>query len=143
MTENNNNESESSEKQAEDRKEYRKLVIELYKENQKFLNNLILGISILAFPFLYNILSNGELAKTTQWLLSIALFGFCFVILLQIIALKSAKQGCDDSLSEDKETKKQATKRFKRARELDKYRDRCFLFSVILTTTGILNIFNG
>ena len=60
MTENNNNESESSEKQAEDRKEYRKLVIELYKENQKFLNNLILGISSLAFPFLYNVLSNGE-----------------------------------------------------------------------------------
>ena len=141
MIENNNNESESSEKQAEDRKEYRKLVIELYKENQKFLNNLILGISILAFPFLYNVLSNGELAKTTQWLLSIALFGFCFVILLQIIALKSAKQGCDKSLSKNEETKKQAIKLFERARELDKYRDCFFLASVILTTVGTLNIF--
>jgi Na+/melibiose symporter-like transporter len=133
MTENNNNESEDLKEQEE----YRNLVLELYKENQKFLNNLILGISSLAFPFLYNVLSNEKLEKTTQFLLIIALFGFCIVILFQIIAIKNAREGCDNSLSEDDEKKKRTTKLFEKAKKFDKYRDYCFLLSMFLTAIAI------
>lgn len=134
-----NSESESLEKQ-EEHKEYRKLMTKLYTENEKLLNNFIFGISILAFPFLYNILSSGKAIETTQHLLSMALCGFCLVILLQIIALKSAVNGCHNALNEESE---QAIKLFEKASKFSWFRDCFFLVSVVFTTMGILNIFNG
>ena len=124
-------------KNKQDKEEYRKISIELYKDNQKFLNNLILGISSLAFPFLFNALSNDKLAVTSQSFLSVALWGFCFVIALQIISVTTAREGCDNALSKDEDKKEIASSLFKKAKNFDKYRNLCFAFSTFLTAVGL------
>ena len=136
MTENNKSEF----LEQTEYKEYRKSMADLYKENEKFLNNFILGISILAFPFLYNILSNGELVKTTQYLLSLALLNFSLVILFGIISINNTIHACHNALNEESE---QAIKLFEKASKFNWFRDYFFLISVVLTIIGILNIFNG
>ena len=127
MTENNN------------KTEYRILMLELHKKNQTFLNNLISIVSVLAVPFLYNVLS-AELAKTNQCLLSIAFSGFCFVILLQIISIKFAIKGCDNSLSNNKDINKKGRKLFEIATRLNQCRDLCFLVSIVLASIAIVLI---
>jgi hypothetical protein len=119
-------------------KEYEKDMQTLYIENQKFLANFIAIISILAFPFLYNILSTGEMTKITKMLLIIALFGFGSAIFLQIIAKKIAAYGCNYALDEENQ---EAIKCFNKAENFNIYRDWCCLISVFLTTIALLTIF--
>ncbi len=123
-------------------KEYRELLIELYKENQKFLSNLILGISSLAFPFLFDVLSTDKLTKISQFFLSIALYGFCFVIVLQIISVTTAREGCDNALSKDKGIVENANSLFKKAKKFDEYRNLFFVFSFFSTAVGLTLSFN-
>jgi len=119
------------------KEEYRKLLIELYKENVKLLDQLIFGISSLAFPFLFDVLSIDNLKLTSKIFLIIALFGFCFVIALQIISITTAREGCDNALSKDKVKQTFANTQFKKAKKFDKYQIYCFVFSTFLTAVGI------
>ncbi len=123
-------------------KEYKKVIQTLYIENQKFLANFIAIISILSFPFLYNILSAEELTKITKMLIVISLCGFGNVIFLQVIATKNTINACDDALSQDLDKNKKSVKLFEKVRKLNKYRDWNFLVSFHLTVILIINIFN-
>lgn len=119
------------------KEEYRNLLIELYKENVKFLNKLILGISSLAFPFLFDVLSIDNLKLTSKIYLIIALFGFCFVIALQIISITTARDGCDNALSKDKVKQTDANTQFEKAKKFDECQIYFFVFSTFLTAVGI------
>jgi uncharacterized membrane protein (DUF106 family) len=126
-------------KKEDCQKEYKKDMQTLYIENQKFLAHFIAIISILAFPFLYHILSAGEMTKITKIILIIALSGFGSVMFLQTIATKIAAYGCNYAF--DKENKK-AIKCFNKVEKFTIYRDWCFLLSVVLTTVAIIKIFS-
>ena len=126
-------------KKEDFQKEYEKDMQTLYTENQKFLANFIAIISILAFPFLYHILSAEEMTKITKILLIIALFGFGSAILLQIIAKKIVTYGCNYALDEENQ---EAIKCFNKAEKFNIYRDWCCLLSVVLTTVAIIKIFS-
>ena len=128
MTENNN------------KTEYR-ILLELHKKNQTFLNSLIIGFisGVLTVPFLYNVLS-AELAKANQCLLDIAFSSFCFGILLQIISIKLAIKGYDNSLSNNKDINKKGRKLFEIATRLSKCKYLCFWVSVVLTSIAIVLI---
>jgi len=125
-----------------EQKKYKKLILDLYGENQKFLTYFISIISVLGFPFLYNILSAEELTKITKMLIVISLCGFGNVIFLQVIATKNAINACDDALSQDLDKNKKSVKLFEKVRKLNKYRDWNFLVSFHLTVILIINIFN-
>jgi hypothetical protein len=125
-------------RKIEEEKEYKKNMLTFYSQNRKFLANFIAIISILAFPFLYHILSTEEITKITKMLLIIALFGFGSAIFLQIIATKIAVYGFNYTLDEENQ---EAIKFFNNAEKFNCLRDWCFLLSVTLTTIAILNIF--
>lgn len=80
------------------RKEYNQLMMELYKENQGFLNKAIFGISTLAIPFLFDALKDDKIGFIPGLILGGSLIGFFAVISLQILSLKKARDGCDKSL---------------------------------------------
>ncbi len=127
--------------ELKEQKKYKKLVLELYRENQKFLTYFINIISVLAFPFLYNILSAEDLTKITKVLIVISLCGFGNVIFLQVIATTNAINAYDDALSQDLDKNKKSVKLFEKVKKLNKYRDWNFLVSVHLTVILIINIF--
>lgn len=121
---------------------YKKLLLELYKENQNFLNKLILGISSLAIPLLYK--SALEISdKCTAILLSFALVAFLIVIILQMLSLVYARDGCDDCMSNNQEKKENGTLLLNKAKGIDAWRNFLFItalaFIIISLITNILN----
>lgn len=126
--------------QAKREDEYRALLIDLYKENQSFLNKAIFTISSLAIPILMKGSAEYDVTIFCKSFLTLSLIGFFTVIVLQIYSLKYARDGCDHSLSE--ENKNEGFKLFKKARYLDIWRERAFLISFLfLAIALIFNIF--
>lgn len=123
-------------------KEYKDLLLDLYKENQSFLNKLILGVSSLAIPLLYK--SALEISDTyTALFLSFSLFAFLIVIILQIWSLLCARDGCDDSMSNDQEKQKNGTVLLNKAKSIDTWRNAFFILALSLIIISlIINIFN-
>lgn len=123
-------------------KEYKDLLLDLYKENQSFLNKLILGVSSLAIPLLYK--SALEISDTyTALSLSFSLFAFLIVIILQIWSLLCARDGCDDSMSNDQEKQKNGTVLLNKAKSIDTWRNAFFILALSLIIISlIINIFN-
>lgn len=117
-------------------KDYESLLKELYKENQAFLNKAIFGVSLLAFPFLFEVLSKKIDFINSSILLGISLIGFCIVIFLQISSLKNARDGCDQSINP--KFRKDGEKLFELARKKDIWRERIFIFSLFLTSITLL-----
>jgi len=124
--------------QDQKKKEYQALLTELYKENQGFLNKAVFGVSTLAIPFLFDVLSKKSEDFCSACLLIISLFGFCGVILLQVSSLRNARDGCDKSLEGKSKFQKQGEKLFNKARIQDKWRERVFAFSLILTASALV-----
>lgn len=121
--------------------EYRKILIELYKENQNFLNKAIFSVSVLAIPLLFKSLSETAFSSCTKYIFTSSLVGFFIVIVLQILSLKSARDGCDEGLLQDEHNK--SNKLFDRARTLDKWREFFFILSLFLIVLAfIFNILN-
>lgn len=106
---------------------YNELMMELYKENQNFLNKAIFGISTLAIPFLFNTLSANEQSFTVSVLLVISLILFLGVIFFQILSLKSARDGCDKSLEITESSVEDGEVLFNKARALDVWREWLFI----------------
>lgn len=127
------------------KEEYRTLLVELYKENQSFLNKAIFAVSTLAIPFLFKVLSEQiTLDLSTRILLLISLFGFFIVVCLQVASLKSARDGCDKSMEECECARRDGERLFNRARLLDIFREYFFGISLFLILIAlILNILNG
>lgn len=124
------------------RKEYNKLMMELYKENQSFLNKAIFGVSTLTIPFLFNVLRTNEHSFIVSLLLAISLVFFVGVILFQIISLKLARDGCDKSIEKKETSVEDGESLFNKARTLDILREWFFiggLFIIIVSMfTGII-----
>jgi|APGre2960657505_1045072.scaffolds.fasta_scaffold181530_1 hypothetical protein len=122
--------------QEQKEKEYQTLLQDLYKENQNFLNKAIFGVSSLAIPFLFEVLSQKKDFINSSILLGISLIGFCLVIFMQISSLKNARDGCDKSIKI--ESREDGNKLFELARKKDIWRERIFIFSLFLTAFTLL-----
>ena len=119
------------------RAEYNGLMMELYKENQSFLNKAIFGISTLAIPFLFNALSSNEHSFSVSLLLAFSLVLFLGVILLQILSLKSARDGCDKSMETTKSAVEVGEILFNKARTLDIWREWLFIGGICVITISM------
>lgn len=119
-------------------KDYKKLLEELYKENQSFLNKAIFGVSTLAVPFLFQVLQDDKVFFWPKILLWLSLLGFFSVIILQTFSLKSARDGCDKSLENNHADAKTGERLFLRARLLDKWREGIFIFSLFLIVGAMI-----
>lgn len=102
------------------------------------MNKAILGVSTLAIPFLFEVLSKKSDDFHSSCLLIISLFGFCGVILLQVSSLRNARDGCDKSLEKELNFTQEGEKLFNKARIQDKWRERLFAFSLILTASTLV-----
>lgn len=124
------------------REEYNELMMELYKENQSFLNKAIFGISTLAIPFLFNALSPNDHSFIVSLLLAFSLVLFLGVILFQILSLKSARDGCDKSMETEVTSVEDGETLFNKARTLDIWREWLFIGGICVITismfTGII-----
>jgi hypothetical protein len=79
--------------------DYKRLCMDYYILNQKALDNSIITISVLAFPFIFYILNlNIAMADFFYILSKISLVGFSIVIIMKIYSLKIAIKGCDRSM---------------------------------------------
>lgn len=119
------------------RKEYNQLMMELYKENQSFLNKAIFGISTLAIPFLFEALKTNNVSFIPELFLGASLLGFFAVISFQILSLKTARDGCDKSLENKETAVEDGECLFNKARFYDIWRERIFIFSLALIVIGL------
>lgn len=119
------------------RKEYNQLMMELYKENQGFLNKAIFGISTLAIPFLFDALKDDKIGFIPGLILGGSLIGFFAVISLQILSLKKARDGCDKSLERQETAIEDGELYFNQARSYDIWRERIFILSLLLIVIAL------
>jgi hypothetical protein len=119
------------------RKEYNQLMMELYKENQGFLNKAIFGISTLAIPFLFEALKTNDVGFIPELILGGSLIGFFGVIALQIVSLKKARDGCDKSLEHNETAVEDGERLFNQARFYDIWRERIFILSLLLIVIAL------
>lgn len=117
---------------------YKKILVELYKENQAFLNKAIFGVATLAMPLLFQVLHDEKVLFGPKVLLWLSLFGFFLVITFQIFSLKAARDGCDKSLEGNAADTECGEKLFNRARRLDKWRERFFVLSFFLIVLAMV-----
>jgi fucose permease len=115
---------------------YEGLLLELYKENQTFLNKLIISISTVAIPLIFKAI-DGENIKIVSWFFIAGLVFFIGVIFTQIYGLKTAQKGCDKSLSSDVDEQRAGSKLFEKARFFDNIRDVSFMIALILIACAI------
>lgn len=119
------------------RKEYNQLMMELYKENQGFLNKAIFGISTLAIPFLFEALKTNDVGFIPELILGSSLIGFLGVIAFQIVSLKKARDGCDKSLEHNETAVEDGERLFNQARFYDIWRERIFILSLLLIVIAL------
>ncbi len=119
------------------RKEYNQLMMELYKENQGFLNKAIFGISTLAIPFLFEALKTNDVGFIPELILGGSLIGFFGVIAFQIVSLKKARDGCDKSLEHNETAVEDGERLFNQARLYDIWRERIFILSLLLIVIAL------
>jgi|GEM_PF-6441827 len=122
------------------RAKYNELMLELYKENQSFLNKAIFGVSTLAIPFLFNALNEDNHSLLVSIILCLSLSGFFTVIMFQIKSLKAARNGCDESMQQNDSAVENGEVLFNKARLLDIWRERFFIGSLGLI---VMALFTG
>lgn len=130
--------SEEQQKEIQADENYKALLLELYRQNQDFLNKAILAISSLAIPFLFTGAANPDISFYSKIIFTTSLLGFFVVVFLQILSLKNARDGCDNALSSDQNIREKSHKQFKNARTLDIGRERVFLLSLFLLIPAFL-----
>lgn len=118
--------------------EYKKLLVELYKDNQAFLNKAIFSIATLAIPLLFQVLQEEKALFCLKVLLWLSLLEFFAVITLQILSLKAARDGCDKSLEGTSTETEVGERLFNKARTLDKWRDGVFVLSFLLIVVAMV-----
>ena len=114
---------------------YRELILDLYKENQTFLNKLILSFSSLAIPLLIRVVQ-AETVTFALWTYFTSAAVFMIVILTQLVSLRVARDGCDKALSDDESEIERGFRQFNIARNLDLLRDSMFSIGVGLILLG-------
>jgi hypothetical protein len=124
---------------SNDHEKYNRLMMELYKANQIFLDKVILNVSMLALPFIFNaLLSNGAKAIFFSVSLGISSVGFLFAIILHILSSKTVRDGCDKSMEQTDEAIEEGARLFNRAKRCDSWRDNIFLFSFVIMVAAIV-----
>ncbi|WP_068084863.1 hypothetical protein [Polycladidibacter stylochi] len=114
---------------------YQELLIDLYKENQSFLNKALFSVSTLAIPLLFKaILDYSENIKA-QCMMALSLIGFVIVVTLMIISVRFAKEGCDKAIGGDTVC---AKNNFDKARRTDKYAEIVFVISLFIILTAVV-----
>ncbi len=123
-------------------KKNNELMLDFYKENQNFLNKVILSVSSLAIPLLFTALSGGSFSGCAALFLILSFFGFILAILLEVISLNIARTGCDKSMSE--ETEGEGWRLFVWVRRLDVWRDLIFVLSFVFVAVSLsLKLYYG
>ena len=110
-----------------EQEKYKELLMELYKENQSFLNKAIFGFSTLAIPFLFNALITYKQEVFVTIFTAISIGSFLIVIILQVFSLKYARKGCDKSMDSNDD----GEPLFKTARKIDVARELFFILGII------------
>ncbi len=117
--------------------EYKSLLLDSYKENQNFLNKLILSVSALAIPLLFEQI-RASVNDIVSGLLVCSLVGFIVVVLVQIYSLKIARDGCDKSLSSNSDDLHSGSGLLLRAKRIDLWRDRSFVAALVLIVLAVI-----
>lgn len=106
------------------------LLIELYKENQKFIDKAIFTVSSASVPLLANFYDKvGDVWSGVFLLLSLLLF--IATIITHLAAFIYAKRSCDLFLSDSSEKKNKAERKRKKSEKLDKIVLWIFVFALI------------
>ncbi len=116
---------------------HEELLIELYKENQKFIDKAILTVSSASVPLLANFYDKVDGVWSGVFLL-LSLLLFIATIITHLAAFIYAKRSCDLFLSDSHEKKNKAEKKRKKSEKLDKIVLQifvCALISVFLMLT--------
>lgn len=119
------------------RASYNKLMMELYKENQSFLNKAIFGVSSLSIPLIFNALNTNNISIDVAVILGFSLSLLFLVITFQILSLRIAIDGCDKSMGEGKNAVGEGALLFDRARMLNTCRDIFFLVALALMVVAL------
>lgn len=123
--------------------EYKKLLLELYKGNQGFIDKAIFTFASAAIPLLISFTDKIDLFyNQTYWLYFTSLALFVSVLFLQLIACIIAKQGCNCDLSYDNKEKEKASKLFDIADKIDYIIVFAFLLAIIMTFLTLLSDVN-
>ncbi len=99
--------------------EHEALLIELYKENQKFIDKAIFTVSSASVPLLANFYEKVEGIWSAFFLL-LSLLLFIATIVTHLAAFIYAKRSCDLFLSSNTEKKNKAETKRKKSVKLDK-----------------------
>lgn len=116
-----------------DNKEYRKLLIEYYTENNSFIEKGIFTVSASAITVLLGYSDKMH----SSILYNIAIWGFVTTLFLQLIAARISKEGCDKGL--DKEHPENGNIWFKCSEIINNIFLIIFIISVILAGMSILS----
>lgn len=130
--------SEESKNRHED------LLIELYKENQKFIDKAIFTVSSASVPLLANFYEKVD-GFWSGFFLLLSLLLFIATIVTHLAAFIYAKRSCDLFLSSNTEKKNKAETKRKKSEKLDKIVLWIFVFALIsvfsmLTTNLIIKM---
>ena len=117
--------------------EYDQLMMELYKENQSFLNKAIFGISTLSIPFLFDVLNSNNYSLIVSIMLTLSIWCFFGVIICQVFSLKFARDGCDKSMEQLETARENGEKLFNKARLLDIWREMFFIVAFLFITMAM------
>ncbi len=110
-------------------KDTKQLYLDLYKENQTFLNKSLFTLSCAALPL---ILKLGEKADGMDRLIvNISLFLFFVIICLHLYTHYIAKEGCDLALSEEDDKIEKATKHFDRVKAVENWKYGLFIVALV------------
>ena len=116
-------------------------LVKFYRENQNFLNKIIIGGSSIAIPLLLSTLRGGVIpfnsSRCSNSILGLCLFAFFSIITLQVIAARKASDGCELLLSEDEKKIEDGDKKCETARTLDIWSEWIFVASIFITTLTI------
>lgn len=117
------------------------LLIELYKENQKFIDKAIFTVSSASVPLLANFYDKVD-SVLSAVLLLLSLLLFIATIITHLAAFIYAKRSCDLFLSNRDDKKTKADQKRKRSEKLDKISFGIFVFALIsvfsMLTTNLI-----
>lgn len=116
-----------------DKKEYNELLVKYYTENNSFIEKGIFTVSAGALTFLIGL---SEKIYTSTWYV-IALLGFAFTIILQLIAARVSKEGCDLAL--DEENSEKANLWFKYSEIINNIFLITFILSIIISACVVVH----
>ena len=119
--------------------EYRNLLLDMYKENQSFLNKAVFSVSTIAVPLLFQTSLQEKTNPELQQLLLFPISFFSIVIGLHVLGLQIAKVGCDIGMNTEEHSRSDVL--FNLARLLDILRDLTFFLA--LAAIPIIIFFNN